>query len=424
MRKAAEAQYGAKEAETAAASGGPSAVLLTVIAIATGALVANLYYAQPLVAAIAPEIGVRADLAGAIVSVSQIGYGIGLFFLVSLADLVESKTLVFISLAVTTSGLIGTAVSTAAVPFFAAAFLIGLCSTGAQVLLPFVAHLAPAERRGRVVGNIMAGVLTGIMLARPVSLFIAASFGWRAVFWGAAVLMIGIGVALARMMPRYRPRAGMHYGQILVSMAGLLRGVPALRWRAAYQALLFAAFNLFWTAAPLMLADRFGLSGHGIAWFALAGVGGALAAPFAGRLADRGHGMEMTAAAMIALGLSFLATGWAAAATALAVLIGLTVIIDAAVQTNQVVSQRIIFAVPAAMRGRVNALYMTITFAGGALGSMLGTLTYHQGGWNETAITGGLIGGFAFVLFAAERYCLARSAQTSAPVVAPQDPAT
>jgi predicted MFS family arabinose efflux permease len=153
-----------ERAATADAAGqGPSSVLITVLAIATGALIANLYYAQPLVASIGPEIGIDPGLAGSVVSVTQIGYGLGLFLLVSLADIVENRKLVLVTLGITALGLVGVATSTSAIPFFAASFLIGLCSTGAQVLLPFVAHLVPAERRGRVVGNVMAGVLTGII---------------------------------------------------------------------------------------------------------------------------------------------------------------------------------------------------------------------------------------------------------------------
>ncbi|EIM27054.1 MFS transporter [Microvirga lotononidis] len=393
---------------------GPSPLLVTVIAIATGALVANLYYAQPLIASIAPELGIGPDLAGSIVSVTQIGYGLGLFLLVSLADLIENKTLVLVTLACTTLGLIGAALSTATVPFFVAAFLIGLCSTGAQVLIPFMAHLVPIERRGRMVGNVMAGLLTGIMLARPVALFIAASFGWRAVFWSSAVLMMAIGAALARLMPTHKPESRMHYGQILVSMAGLLRKLPFLRWRAVYQALMFAAFNMFWTAAPLMLAERFGLGEYGIGLFALAGAGGALAAPLAGRFADSGHMRAATAGAMIMLGLGFLATGWAAAAAALGTLAVLAILIDAAVQGNQVVSQRIIFSVPSEVRGRVNALYMTATFIGGALGSLAGSITYHWGGWMATAATGGLMGALALLLFGVEQGLAASKASDPA----------
>lgn len=390
------------EHKTGDTHAGPSASMITLFAVATGALVANLYYAQPLVAAIGPEIGISPELAGSVVSVTQIGYGLGLFLLVSLADLVENRRLVLVTLSITAACLAGAATATAAAPFFAAAFIIGLCSTGAQVLVPLIAHLAPPERRGQVVGNVMAGLLTGIMLARPLALFIAAEFGWRAVFWSSAVLMLGLGLVLARAMPRHQPPGGMHYGRILLSMAGLMRGMPALRWRAVYQALMFAGFNMFWTAVPLMLGERFGLGEHGIGLFALAGAGGALAAPVAGRLADRGLTRPATAGAMAALALCFAVTGWAVPAAAMAVLVVATILLDAAVQTNQVVSQRIIFSSPAAVRGRVNALYMTITFVGGAIGSVLGTVTYHGGGWAATAATGTGIGALALLLFAVE----------------------
>jgi predicted MFS family arabinose efflux permease len=381
---------------------GPSSALIILFAIATGALVANLYYAQPLIASIGPELDISPDLAGSIASVSQIGYGIGLFFLVSLADLVENRALVLGTLALTIVGSVAAATATSAPVFFAASLLTGLCSTGAQVLLPFIAHLAPEARRGRVVGSVMAGVLTGIMLARPAALFVAAAFGWRAVFWASAGLMLAIGVMLARVMPREKPRGGMHYGQILLSMFELFLQAPALRRRAAYQALMFAAFSMFWTAAPIMLADRFGLSQYSIAIFALAAAGGALAAPFVGRLADRGFTRVLTAGAMITLGLSFYGTDRAVTASSMVALVLLTVLLDAAVQTNQITGQRIIYAVPVETRGRMNAMYMTLLFAGGAIGSVLGTITYHWGGWNATASAGGVMGLLMLLLFAAE----------------------
>jgi predicted MFS family arabinose efflux permease len=386
----------------AAVGAEPSTLLLTVIAVAIGTLVANLYYAQPLIGAIGPEIGVSPDLAGSMVSVTQIGYGFGLFFLVSLSDLVESKRLILITLSITAFSLVGMAVSTAAAPFFVAALLIGVCSTGAQVLLPFAAQLVPVERRGRVVGNIMAGLLTGIMLARPVSLFIAASFGWRAVFFISAVAMVAIGTALYRMLPQHRPKGDMHYGQILWSMAGLFRNTPGLRWRATYQFMLFAAFNLFWTVAPVMLADRFHLSQANIGLFALAGAGGALSAPIAGRLADRGLGKVLTAGSMLAVALCFAGTIAAVDGLALITLAVLTIVIDGAVQVNQIVSQRLIFSVPAERRGRVNALYMTCTFSGGAIGSIAGTLAYHHGGWTAAAATGLALGLVPLLLFIVE----------------------
>jgi predicted MFS family arabinose efflux permease len=370
----------------------PPATLLTILTLGVGVMVANLYYAQPLVALIAPEIGVSRDLAGSIVSVAQVGYGLGLFLLVPVADLVENKRLVLTLMGLTTLGLVGVATSAGAASYFAATLLFGLCATGAQVLLPYVAYLVPEARRGRVTGKVMAGVLTGIMLARPAALFISASFGWRAVFWTSAGLLLLIGLMLARWMPPHRPAAGMRYWHIIATMLHLPRAMPALCWRSAYGAGMFGAFNMFWTAAPLMLADRFGLGEHAIGLFALAGAGGAFAAPFAGRFSDRGWEHAATAGAMAVLALAFLGTIWGAHEATLPLLALFAVLLDAAVQTNSVVSRRTVFGTPPATRGRVNALYMTSQFAGGATGSILGTVSYHWGGWAGTAGIGVAVG--------------------------------
>lgn len=378
----------------------PSRALLLVLGAATGALAANLYYAQPLLALIGPDLDVRPDLAGAFVSVTQIGYAVGLFFLVSLADLVESKRLVLLAISVTMVALLAAAVAPSAQVFLGASFVIGVGSTGAQVLIPFVAHMVPEAKRGQAVGNVMAGLLTGILLARPAALFVAGVLGWRSVFVLSAGLMVVIGALLGVLMPRFRPSGGMSYFRILASMAGLVRQFPVLRRRALYQGLMFMAFNLFWTAAPLMLFERFGLDPKGIALFALAGAGGALAAPIAGRFADLGWVRGATLGAMIAITLAFLATGWVAEAGLLAGLVVLTVVIDASVQVNQIVSQRVIFSLAAEVRGRVNAIYMTIAFLCGSIGSILATLVYNGGGWTATAFAGGAIGIVALAAFA------------------------
>ena len=381
---------------------GPSPTLILVFAVATGTLVANLYYAQPLIALIAPEIGMSPGAAGFVTSVTQLGYALGLFLVVPLADLVENRRLVMIGVACSIIGLLGTALARSAPVFLAASLLAGLSSTAAQVLVPFAAHLAPPERRGRVIGAVMSGLLTGIMLARPLASTMAAAFGWRAVFWLSAGLMAAIGLMLRRMMPHLPPRGGLSYGRALASTLALIRDQPALRRRAIYQALCFAAFNLFWTASPLVLARHFGLGQPGIALFALAGAGGALAAPLAGRLADRGLARHLTGTAFVVLTLAFLAAIWAVAASSLVALTLLAVLIDAAVQINQITGQRVIFSLPAEARGRVNAAYMTTVFMVGAFGSSLGAALFHDGGWNEAAGTGVVIGLVLLGYFATE----------------------
>lgn len=376
--------------------------LTLIFAIGCGAAVANIYYAQPLIGPISATLGLHGGLAGLVVTLTQCGYGAGMILLVPLADLVENCRLIQLMLGGAVLGLAGTALAPSIAPFLLATFLVGMGSTAAQVMVPFAVHLAPDNRRGRVIGNVMAGLIAGIMLARPVSSLLADRLGWRAVFGVAACGMLVLSLLLGRVLPRRQPAPGMHYGQILGSMGRLL-GEPVLRRRAAYQGLVFCAFNLFWTAVPLLLAHRFGLSQRGIALFALAGAGGALAAPLAGRVADRGWILPATGAALGLLALSLLGSVWAAGAGSLVLLTVCAVVLDAAVQTNQIVGQRAIYALSPAMRGRLNAVYMTIVFACGALGSLLATATYVFAGWRVTMGTGVLLALAGLVLLATER---------------------
>jgi predicted MFS family arabinose efflux permease len=381
---------------------GMSSGLVLVFALACGAMVSNLYYAQALIGLISPDLGLHEGLAGLIVTLTQFGYGAGLMLVVTLADLVENRRLILVSTAGAIVGLVGAALSDSAGTFLAASFVVGFCSVGAQVLVPFAAHLTPEHRRGRVIGNVMGGLLAGIMLARPLANLVASAFGWRAIFWLSAVFMLAIWAMLARSLPRRQPTPGMHYGRILWSTVRLLKTEPVLRRRACYQGIIFACFNLFWTAVPLMLAQRFGLGQQGIAVFALAGAGGALAAPVAGRLADRGFTRLGSGLAMMALIVSFLVAGWAAAAHLLIVAALAAIALDAATQTNQVLSQRAVYALSAEARGRLNAAFMTIVFTGGALGSALAAITFFHGGWWLTSLTGAGLGVLVLGIFATE----------------------
>lgn len=380
--------------ETIAAAGAPAADqglapwLTFLFALSCGAMVGNLYYSQVLIGLISPELGLADSLAGLIVTLTQLGYGAGLLLLVSLADLVENRRLILLTVAGTMAGLIGVALSRSAMGFLLGSFLVGFCAVGAQILVPLAAHLTGERSRGRVIGNIMGGLIAGIMLARPLASMVAASFGWRAVFWLSAALMLVILLLLWRSLPRRKPRTGMHYGQILVSTIQMMLTNRTLQRRTAYQGMVFAMFNLFWTAAPLMLARDFGLGQRGIGLFALAGAGGALAAPLAGRLADRGLVRPATGLALLSILLCFLVAGWAAAAGLLLVLALAAILLDAATQTNQVVGQRVIYSISAEARGRLNAGYMTVVFLCGAAGSGLAAVTYVRGGWWLTALTG------------------------------------
>jgi len=381
---------------------GLTPALTLLFAFGCGATVANIYYSQPLIGLISQSLGMEQRLAGLIVTLTQIGYGAGLFFIVSLSDLVENRRLIQVMTLVLIAGLIGVAASQSVAMFMAASFLVGIGAVGTQVLVPFAVHLAKEHERGKVVGNVMAGLLTGIMLARPISSGMAAYFGWRSVFVASAVAMAGLLLLLSWRLPKRMPSAGTHYGEILLSMLRLLATEPALQRRAFYQGSVSLVFNLFWTAVPLMLTDRFGFDQRGIALFALAGAGGALTAPVAGRFADRGYVRLGTGLALTGMLAALLLSGWLQAVHCV-IGLGLTaILLDGMAQTNQIMSQRVIYGLSAEMRGRLNAAYMTVMFLMAAIGSTLAALLYVTGGWWETVLVPAGLLVFVLAVFATE----------------------
>lgn len=372
--------------------------MVMLFAFCCGAIVANIYYAQPVIELIAPDIGLTPAMASLIVSLTQIGYALGLFFLVPLGDLLENRKLMISTTVLAIASLLGAAFIQQPNLFLLVSLLIGFSSVSVQILIPLAAHLAPAESRGRVVGSIMGGLLLGILLARPVSSVVADHFGWRAMFMAAAGLMAFISVVLLITIPKRQPDHSATYGQLLRSLGTLLRKQPVLRQRAFYQGGMFATFSLFWTAAPLELARNHGLSQSEIALFALVGALGAIAAPIAGRLADAGHTHRASLLAMLFAALSFLP----AFVHPLYSVIGLAVtgvVLDFCVQMNMVLGQRAIYALDANSRSRLNALYMTSIFIGGAFGSAIASSVYEHGGW-----LGVMLVGSAFPLVALLRF--------------------
>jgi len=359
--------------------------LIMLLAAACGIIVANLYYAQPLVGVISSSIGLSANSFGFIVTLTQIGYVVGLLFVVPMGDIIENKRLIIVSLLLTAVALAITALSKQALPFLAASFVIGVGSVAAQVLVPFASYLAPESSRGRVVGNVMSGLLLGIMLARPVSSLVADFFGWHAVFALSAAAILILVIVLWKVLPARKPSLDTSYTALLGSMWHLLRTTPILRRRAAYHACVFATFSLFWTTVPLLLSSPiFGFSQKEIALFALVGVAGAVAAPVAGRLADCGWTRPATGIALITVIVSVLLplmihTG---SPIGVAVLVISAILLDAGVSANLVLGQRAIFSLNPEIRGRLNGLFMAIFFFGGAIGSAIGGWIYATGGWS------------------------------------------
>lgn len=381
-----------------------STAMMIIFATACGLIVANLYYSQTLVGPISTELGLSTETAGLIVTLTQIGYVVGLLFIVPLSDKLENRRLMVSVLSIVVVALIIAAVSTQSPLFLTATLFIGTGSVVAQILVPLAAYLSNEQERGRVVGNVMSGLLLGIMLARPAASFIADIWGWRMIYVLSAVLMALLTIWLARSLPHRKPENQLTYLQLVASLIQLFKKYPILRRRAFYQACLFGSFSLFWTVVPLRLANDFGFTQGGIALFALVGVAGAIAAPIAGGLADKGFTKTLTIVSIgTAIG-SFLliALFHDHSFVALVLLFISAITLDMAVSGNLVVSQRIIYSLGNEASGRLNGIFMAIFFIGGAAGSFLGGLTYAYGGWIWSAWLGVLIPLFAFIYFLTE----------------------
>jgi predicted MFS family arabinose efflux permease len=397
-----EPHRGASRTSVEAPGSGISPVQVGIFAAACGLAVANIYYSQPLIGLIAPALGLAPGLAGLIVTLIQLGYVTGLLFVVPLSDLRENRGLVLGALGAVALGLLGIAISDSAVTFLVASFVVGVFSVATQILVPFASHLAPETSRGKVVGAVMSGLLGGIMLARPFSSYVAATLGWRAVFYISAGMMLVLLMLLRRVLPQRHPNSTLTYTQILRSLPSLVTGTPVLRRRAFYQGMLFAGFNLFWTGSPLLLAHEFGLSHRGIALFALAGAAGALSAPVAGRLADRGLTRPATGWALVAAVFAFALAAEAWFIHSLWLLVLAAVILDAAVQACQVLSLRRIYMLAPEVRGRLNGLFIAFAFLCGAAGSGLAAAIYTSRGWTTLAALGAACVAAALAQFATE----------------------
>ncbi|MFJ7905114.1 MFS transporter [Streptomyces sp. NPDC096198] len=349
--------------------------------------VANLYYAQPLLSSLRDAFHLGTATVGVLITLTQVGYVLGMLFLVPLGDRLEKRSLITALLAVTTLALVAAGLATGFPMLLAASMISGATSVVAQILVPFAASLAPDHARGRIVGRVMSGLLTGILLSRTVSSLVSDVAGWRVVYLGSAALMALLAVALRTALPRHAPTTSVPYAEVLRSTARLLRTHPALVRRGLYQAAMFGAFSAFWTTVSYVLTGpRFHYSPIGVGVFALVGAAGAAVAPLAGRWADRGHARPVTGIAFAVAALAFALAGLGGHSIALIALAA--VLLDMAVQTTLILGQHTVYQLDATARARLNSAFIATFFLGGALGSQLASLAYRSGGWAAVGVLG------------------------------------
>jgi predicted MFS family arabinose efflux permease len=371
--------------------------LVWIMAIASGATVANLYYNQPLLAVMQQSFHASTHTAGFIPMLTQIGYAVGILLFVPLGDLMERRRLIVTMLGATAVALGLAAISPNMTWLVGASFAIGMTAIAAQIIVPFAAGLVNPQERGKVVGTVMSGLLIGILLARTVSGFVGATWGWRAMYWLASGLMILLAVTLYKVLPKSQPSLRVSYQHLMASLFKLSKQ-PVLREASMIGAMCFGAFSAFWSTLVFLLEQppyHYGSEVTGL--FGLVGVVGAAASPIAGKLADRSSPRLTVGLGIIITTLSFLVF-WGLGHQLWGLVVGV-ILLDLGVHTTQISNQARIYSLPAEFHSRLNALYIMFYFVGGAIGSFLGAYGWSRWQWHGVCALSLLMLAAAFATF-------------------------
>ncbi|WP_254791790.1 MFS transporter [Curtobacterium sp. MCBA15_013] len=378
----------------------PARTLL--FAVAGGAAVGNLYWAQPLLDDIASSLGTSAAVAGLLVTLTQVGYALGILLVVPLGDVLDRRRLIPGVLVASAVALLFAAVAPSFAVLLVALALVGLTTVAGQLLIPLAGDLADPSSRGRVVGTIASGVLTGILVSRTVSGLVADAFGWRAIYVVAAVAALLFAVLLRRAIPELDRRDRVRYPTLIASVFRAVAAHRAVRVTLVISSAMFAVFTMFWTALTFLLsAEPFGYSTSAIGLVGLAGLAGAVAAQRVGRLHDRGVSVPVTGAAIAVVLVSLVVAGLGA--RSIVVVLVAVVLLDVGVQATNVLNQTRLFAIDPAARSRLNTAFVTANFIGGAIGSALASVLWNAGGWTAVTVGGAVLVGFALTVWAVHR---------------------
>lgn len=370
-----------------------------ILGAACGLAVANIYYSQPVLKELAGSFGGSEGSLTLVVTVTQIGYAIGLFMMLPLGDLFRVRRLTPAMMVVTAAALAVAGAAESVAVFLVACAVVGLTAVVAQILVPFSAHLAPEESRGQVVGRVMSGLLLGIMLARSISSFIAAALGWRAIFLISSGLMLTMAATVYLSLPDREPDHTDGYLALFASIGRLVRDLPRLRLRTTCHALVFGCFSAYWTSIAYELIDRHGFSQAGVGLFAMVGATGVTVAPLAGRIADRG-GVRLGTGVAIAAAIVAMLVAWAGASSV--ILLGLAaVLLDIGVTGHQVLSQREIYDLRPDARSRITTVFMGTSFIASASGSALAGLLHSHWGWSGVTVFGGCSAALSLLIWVA-----------------------
>lgn len=368
----------------------PSPRLVRFLAMAAGLSVAPLYYSQPMLGALAADIGATPRTIGMVPMLAQLGYALGILLLAPLGDRFDRRNVILAKAAALAAALIMSALAPSIGLLLVASLFTGMAATLAQDIVPAAATLAPDMHRGKIVGNVMTGLLLGILLSRVVSGFVAEHFGWRAMFAAAAVSVAVVGLWAKHVLPRFAPTTSLSYGSLLRSLWTLWQRHSALRRATVAQALLSIGFSAFWSTLAIVLHDApFHLGSAAAGAFGIAGAAGALFAPIAGRMADRSgpHRVALAGTGLAVVSFAAMALGPVLSVHGQLALLALSAVgFDLGAQVTLISHQTIVYGTDAGARSRLNAVLFVGMFIGMAIGAGAGGLLYAQWGW--MAVTG------------------------------------
>ncbi|KOF58262.1 MULTISPECIES: MFS transporter [Clostridium] len=361
--------------------------VVLVMAVTCGVTVANLYFIQPLLTQVTKAFDISESSAGFVVTLTQIGYALGLFFFVPLGDMKERRSLITKMLIFVAIALLAVAFSPNYFALLVASFFIGFTTIIPQLIVPFAAQLAKPSERGKIIGTVMSGLLIGILLSRVFSGIVGQAFGWRTVYVIAGLLMLLLAVFIKYLMPVSKPTSRLSYKELIFSISGIIKKERVLRESAINGALMFGSFSIFWTSLVFLLQSNvYNMGTREAGLFGLIGVVGASAAPIIGRVADKkspkfavGIGVVLSTLAYVI----FFFFGYK-----LFGLIAGVILLDLGNQTGQVSNQARIQALNDEARSRINTVFMVSYFIGGAFGSYLASISFEHSGWNGVCVVG------------------------------------
>ena len=360
--------------------------LLYLLSISAGLVVANLYYNQPLLHDIALSLKVSDSEVSNVALSTQIGYALGLLFIIPLGDKVSNLKIIRLNFLILVLALLGAALSNSLSLLIFSSFLIGFTSTLPQLFVPMVAHLSDNEGRGRAIGIVMSGLLIGILGSRVLSGLVGEYFGWRTVFYGAAGLMTMLFFLLNAKLPVIQPKFGESYMKLMKSLWFYFKTEPTLRLATLRGALAFGSLSAFWTTFVFLMQDSFGYGSAIAGGFGLFGIAGALGATVVGKLNNRIKKSKLIIAGTILIILSWLIF-LVSPHSIIGLIIGV-ILIDLGVQGVHITNQNIVFSKNTEARNRVNTIYMVGFFIGGAAGTSFGSLAWNYFGWTGVSVVG------------------------------------